>query len=174
MTWALSNPVAVRQTAETAIVATGGLAGYDGMPSPTSVGGAVFRGTTRGFAGGGSGVTFASTDPMVATVFATQKRNLGTPIIEIVKMADLAHVPRLPSISPSLARIEAEIIFDISPTDFSKLATQVPLDDAVRALNRMGISVPSNVPLSDLSSVLRELEKLNQNQIDDFLRVIAQ
>ena len=136
--------------------------------------GAVFRGTTRGYPGGGSGVTFTSTDPGVATVFAVQKRGLGTPVIEIARKADLAHVPRLPSTSPSLARIEAEIIFDISPTEFSRLATQVPLDDAVRALNGMGVRVPSNVPLSDVSSVLRELQKLNQTQIDEFLRAVAQ
>lgn len=141
--------------------------------SDTPRNGSVFRGTTRGYSGGGSGVTFTSTDPAVATVFAVQKRGLGTPVLEIARTADLAHVPRLPSTSPSLAKIEAEIIFDISPTEFSKLATQVPLDEAVRALNEMGVRVPSNAPLSDVSSVLRELQKLNQSQIDDFLRAVA-
>ena len=118
-------------------------------------------------------MTFTSTDPAVATVFAVQKRSFGTPVIEIARKADLAHVPRLPSTSPSLAKIEAEIIYDISPTEFSRLATQVPLDDAVRALNGLGVRVPSNVPLSDVSSVLRELQKLNQSQIDGFLRAVA-
>jgi hypothetical protein len=136
--------------------------------------GYVFRGTTRGYPGGGSGVTFTSRDPAVATVFAAQKRHLGTPVIEIARKGDLAHIPRLPSTSPTLAKIEAEIIFDLAPSEFSRLATQIPLNDAILALNRMNVRVPSNVPLSDVSSVLRELQKLEPNQIEQFLRILGQ
>lgn len=93
----------------------------------------MFRGTTEGFPGGGSGVTFTSSDPGVATVLAMHKRTLGTPVIEMARTSDLAAVPHVPSTSPTLAQIEAEIIFAMPPAACSRMASHVALDDAVRA-----------------------------------------
>lgn len=135
--------------------------------------GVVFRGTTEGFPGGGSGVTFTSSDPGVATVFALQKRTMGTPVIEITRTSDLAAVPRLPSTSPTLATIEAEIIFDIQPAAFSRMASQVSLDDAVRALRDIGVTLPRHVGIGDISQVLREVPKLTQEQIHFFLQKVG-
>ena len=134
----------------------------------------VFRGTTEGYPGGGSGVTFTSTDPGVAAVFGTQKKDLGTPVVEIVRTDDLAGVNRLPSTSPRLAEIEAEVIFDMSPAEFSKLASQVPLENAVQALRQFGVDVPSRVGLGDLSQVLRELKKLSPEQVQQFLNAVGE
>lgn len=60
----------------------------------------------------------------------------------------------------------------MSPTEFSRIASQVPLEDAVRALREAGVSVPRNVRIEDITQVLQEVPKLTSEQIRMFLQKV--
>ena len=72
---------------------------------------AFFRGTSEGFAGSPTlqkiGVTPASTDPVVATIFAIEAENYGRGVVHIASRIDLAGVEILKG--NVLAHLEREV-----------------------------------------------------------------
>jgi RHS repeat-associated protein len=141
-----------------------GLAGCD--PS-------LFRGTSEGYAGSPNmqrvGVTPTSTDPAVATVFATQSEQYGNGVVHIARPEDVAGVHRYP---PSLGGLESEVPLDMSPTEFADRASHtIPVSQARQILDDMGISVPQQVTNNQaLDAWLHQRTPMTDAQIGEFIR----
>ena len=133
-----------------------------------------FRGTTIGFAGSsalqGIGVTPTTTQPGVATVFATiaETKHGGSGIVYIASSSDLEGIPILPS--NVLSSYEFEVAFDMLPLDFATLASDSVSANGARAiLGSMGIVVASRISLSEQSGLLQSLVPLSKSQIRHFV-----
>jgi hypothetical protein len=112
----------------------------------------VFRGTTKGFDGSAGtqrvGVTPTSSDPGVATIFATHAQQFGDAVVQIATPGDIAGVETFPGYIAS----EAEVGVDMSPAEFaSRASMEIPVGVAREILSRMGIGIPSRIGIGDLS-----------------------
>jgi hypothetical protein len=130
----------------------------------------VFRGTTKGFDGSAGtqrvGVTPTSSDPGVATIFATHSQQFGDAVVQIASPEDIAGVERFPGYIAS----EAEVGVDMSPAEFaSRASTEIPVGAAREILSGMGIDIPSRIGIGDLSPVLENTPKLTPSQIAQFM-----
>lgn len=134
-----------------------------------------FRGTTRGFAGGTPaqrlGVTSTSTQPGVATVFATVAETLngGQGVVYIVSSHDMAGI----NIGAAnwLNELEQEVVFDILPLDFAELATDsVSAARARQILAAMGRYIPPRVTLQMQNLALSGLIPLTKQEIEAFVQ----
>ncbi|MEU2255562.1 DUF6531 domain-containing protein [Nocardia xishanensis] len=136
--------------------------------------GPLFRGTTTGFEGSPGtqrvGVTPTSTDPGVATIFATHSERYGEGVVQIYRSGDVAGIERYPGYIPS----EAEVGLDISPADLSSRASvEIPASVARSILGDMGIHLPSTIGVEDISPLLGETPKLTPGQINQFVERAA-
>ncbi len=122
--------------------------------------GYVFRGTTDGFPGSpgtvAAGVTPTSTDPLVAVCYSQNACATfgGNGVVQVIdpRIAENRYGGYLPQ--------DFEVVLDgVSPTQAAESAVNViQLDDAIRALNQMGIDVPPSTNPAGLSSVLQDLQ----------------
>ena len=89
-------------------------------------------------------MTPASSDPLVATLFALACRKFGMPIVLVVPSARLAGY----AVTENLfATEECEIAIEIRPVEFAERAIMtVDVDVARDVLIAMGISVPTAIP----------------------------
>lgn len=134
----------------------------------------VFRGTTRGYAGSPGtqrvGITPTSSDPGVATIFATHSEKFGEAVVQIARPADLEGVA---TYSGYIAR-EAEVGVELTPEEFSgRASTEIPSHAARSILGRMGISIPSHIGIADLDPLLENTPKLSPAQIGQFMEEAA-
>lgn len=130
----------------------------------------VFRGTTKGFDGSPGtqrvGVTPTSSDPGVATIFATHSQQFGDAVVQIATPEDIAGAETFPGYIAS----EAEVGVDMSPAEFaSRASTEIPAGAAREILGRMGIDIPSRIGIGDLSPVLENTPKLTPSQVAQFI-----
>jgi hypothetical protein len=130
----------------------------------------VFRGTTKGFEGSPGtqrvGVTPTSSDPGVATIFATHSQQFGDAVVQIATPEDIAGAETFPGYIAS----EAEVGVDMSPAEFaSRASTEIPVGVARGILSRMGIDIPSRIGIGDLSPVLENTPKLTPSQVAQFI-----
>ncbi|OZV84425.1 hypothetical protein CA850_00760 [Micromonospora echinospora] len=131
----------------------------------------VFRGTTRGYEGSpgvqSAGVTPTSSDPGVATIFATHSEQYGShSVVQIALPEDVAGFERYPGYIPR----EAEVQFDMLPAEFARRASmEIPASTARGILERMGINVPRTIHIDDLNPLLEFTPKLSRNQIAQFV-----
>jgi hypothetical protein len=136
--------------------------------------GPLFRGTTPDYAGSPGtqrvGVTPTSTDPGVATIFATHSENYGAGVVQIAHPGSVAGVPRY----PGYIAAEAEVGLEISPLDFAARADiTIPASAARSILADMGISIPRRIGIEDLSGLLENTPKLTADQITAFVQAAA-
>ncbi|MCX3061561.1 ricin-type beta-trefoil lectin domain protein [Streptomyces beihaiensis] len=133
--------------------------------------GPVFRGTTKGYGGSPgvqrAGVTPTSSDPGVATIFATHSEQYGADaVVQIAMPEDVAGVESLPGY---IAR-EAEVQLDMPPTEFAGRASiEIPVSHARAILGRMGIGIPRDIGIDDLNPTLEFTPKLTPEQISQFV-----
>ncbi len=135
--------------------------------------GTLFRGTSEGFAGSSGaqrvGVTPASTDPVVATVFATEGQNFGRGVVQIATPANLEGVSLIEG--NVLAALEREIGVELLPLQFAQRAgTSITAAESRGILSGMGHSVPSQIrgPAS-VSQALQNTSRLTQEEINMFV-----
>jgi hypothetical protein len=139
----------------------------------------LFRGTTEGYPGNLGlqqlRITPTSTDPRVATVFATEAATSsgGSGVVIIASDSDLAGVHLDTGgngSTPSLARIEREVLVDVSPTEFNELAsTHIPVDKARAILADMGYDLPSRISSkTDISAILEGLPPMSESEVNEF------
>lgn len=160
----------------------GPLRGLKGAGAADDVGEAFFRGTNR-LRGSGevfpgspgvqrAGVTPTSTDPVVATAFATDGENFGAGTLFVASGDDVAGVTRLPG--KVRAATESEVVFDILPTEFAERAgTEVSAAQARAALGELGVKVPSRFPNVQAATQFVDLSKpLTPEQVQAFLKII--
>ena len=132
-----------------------------------------FRGTTEGYEGNASlqrlGITPASTDPLVSTLFATEAEQYGKGVVYIASTNDLKGV----TISEGnvLSDLEREVGINILPKDFSDRASiEISSQDARNILKDMGYSLPNNIyDKSHLNSMLKSTPRLNADEIIVFV-----
>jgi RHS repeat-associated protein len=137
----------------------------------------LFRGTSVGFDGGQAalraGVTPASTDPKVATAFATLAEQRGTGVVHIATPGDLAGLKV--DLDAGYLPYEAEAYVHTTPADFAARASMtIPVSTARSILRDMDISVPGQIfAPQDLTSYLRNSPLMSPEQIAEFLRRVA-
>jgi hypothetical protein len=130
----------------------------------------LFRGTTKGYGGSPGtqrvGVTPTSTDPGVATIFATHSEQFGESVVQIARPGDVAGVPTYEGYIPS----EAEVGVELTPEEFANRASlHIPSNAARKILSNMGIDIPSRIGIADLGPVLADTPKLTPEQISQFM-----
>jgi len=137
---------------------------------------AYLRGTSEGFPGSPGlqkiGITPASTDPVVATVFATEAESFGRGVVHIATPADLAGV----TVSQGSVRaaLEAEVAVELLPAEFAaRASTTITAAEARTALSNLGVRVPPAIRGSAAAdSVLRNTPRLTDAQIKEFLDAV--
>ena len=128
-----------------------------------------FRGTTEGYEGNRSlqriGVTPASTDPLVSTVFAIEAERYGKGIVYIASDSDLKGI--IISEGNVLSNLEKEVCVEIPPKVFSeKASTRISVQHSREILNEMGYLLPDKIyDKQHLNSVLKETPRLNEDEI---------
>lgn len=137
-------------------------------------GGPLFRGTTPDYAGSPGtqrvGITPTSTDPGVATIFATHSESYGAGVVQIAHPGSVSGVPRY----PGYIAAEAEVGLEMSPLDFAGRADiTIPASAARNILAGMGISIPRRIGIEDLSGLLENTPKLTTDQITAFVQAAA-
>ncbi|MFE3559711.1 putative T7SS-secreted protein [Streptomyces sp. NPDC059193] len=134
----------------------------------------LFRGTTPGFEGSPgmqrAGVTPMSSDPGVATVFATHSEPFagGDAIVQLVSHRALRDV----EIYEGYIAREMEVPVGLTPAEVTaRSAIQIPSSTAREILSDMGIVVPRKIGISDLNPALEvHVQKLTPEQIAQFVR----
>ena len=134
---------------------------------------AVFRGTTEGYLGSTYaqrfGETPASIDPVVATVFATEKEGFGNAVVEIATRGDLKGTNVL--VGNSRAELEKEIVLGVTTKDFaSKASITISASEARSILGEMGINIPSRIPKDISTQTLELAPRLSAQQTNQFIR----
>jgi hypothetical protein len=105
------------------------------------------------------GITPASTDPVVATIFATESNNYGRGVVQIATAQDLVGVKGGPG--NVLAALEKEVAVAVSPLEFGAI------------LQGIGVSTPPAVRgPAGVDAVLRSTPRLSPDQIEQFMRAI--
>jgi RHS repeat-associated protein len=133
----------------------------------------LFRGTSEGYPGGPglqkAGRTPASTDPIVATIFATESSNYGRGVVHIASPTDLAGVKMFEG--NTLRVLEREIGVGLRPSEFAQRAgLTITAGEARAILAEMGVKLPGRISPSSALDVLRTAPRLTQRQINDFVR----
>ena len=132
-----------------------------------------FRCTSEGFAGSPTlqeiGVTPVSTDPVVATIFATEAENYGRGVFHIASRNDLAAVEILQG--NVLADLEREVGINRLPAEFARRASlTITVSQARGILASMGIRIQSSIRgPTGVDAALRATPRLTPEQIQAFL-----
>jgi hypothetical protein len=115
------------------------------------------------------GVTSVSTDPVVATIFATESSNYGIGVVYIAAAHDLAGVRIIPG--NVLAEIECEVGVELRPAEFAHRAICTVMAEQARAILReMGIVVPAIIRgPAGVDAALKSSSRLNQEQVRRFV-----
>ncbi|GKX53153.1 RHS repeat domain-containing protein [Budvicia aquatica] len=144
-----------------------GLGNNDNLDYP------LFRGTSEGYAGGQGaqrvGITPASTDPAVSSVFATESNQYGNGVLYIARPSDLKGVEIFEG--NVLAAKEAEVGVSLLPIEFADAASiRISASDARNILKDMDIHIPAVVRgPEDISRILGDLPKLTSEGILEFV-----
>jgi len=131
----------------------------------------IFRGTSVGFEGNAAqkalGISPGSTDPAVATMFATQSENYGEGILYISNTRLLGQVGLTANV---LKETEIEVAAKIKPADYAKYAQgYITASEARSILKSIGVEVPSRISRNtNISTLLEGRTKMTKEQIDKF------
>ena len=135
-----------------------------------------FRGTSEGFEGSPGlqrlGVTPATSDPVVGTIFATEGQNFGRGVLHVATPADLKGVTI--SEGNMFAQRELEVAIELSPKQFAdRASTTISAAEARSALHSIGVKVPSSVRGFAVDVILENTPRLTKAEIDKFLTIIG-
>lgn len=137
--------------------------------------GALFRGTSEGWAGGPvavrHGLTSTTTNPVIAHMFAAESATQGSPgVIYIALESDLAGV----EVGPGnvLSAMEREIVLELQPTEFaSRASIKLTTEQSQMILRERGIEVPSRIHgKSNLDQFIREVPMMTPLDVTLYLR----
>ncbi|MGK5732408.1 putative T7SS-secreted protein [Streptomyces sp. URMC 124] len=130
----------------------------------------LFRGTTPNFEGSQGtqkwGITPTSTDPGVATAFATHSEQFGEAIVLGVPRSSLEGIPS----HHGYIAAEAEVGVELSASELAQRATfTISAAKAREILSGMGVDIPRRIGIGDLDQLLRDIPKLSPEQINRFV-----
>ena len=139
----------------------------------------LFRGTTRGWSGNDvlqrEGITCATTDPLVATLFALECRRWGQAVILTIGVQNLTSEEQSDR-ENFFSVIEQAVNILIPPAEFEKRTDLViEIDQALSILKDMGfanlpVRIPNRQALQDALEESHHLgQRLNREQILDFV-----
>ena len=131
-----------------------------------------FRGTTEGYEGSPSlqraGVTPASTDPLVATLFGTEANQHGNGVVYIIRGSDLDGI----NISDGnvLRDLELEVCIDALPIEvYDRAYAVIDVGRARDVLKEIGFDVPAVIPnIKELDALLHDTPRLSSSDIKKF------
>jgi RHS repeat-associated protein len=133
----------------------------------------LFRGTTEGYLGSPGlqriRVTPASTDPNIATIFATESANHGNAVVHIAS----PHALRGATIAPGnvLASIEREVAVLMSPSEFAARGQTILAAQSRSILQYLGIRVPGIIAdKAALDSALRAAAPMTPSQTQAYIK----
>ena len=135
----------------------------------------LFRGTTPGFPGNPVlqqlGITPASTDPLVATVFALEGKAIGGDAVVLT-----GAMRRFASGDIEFGNVrsilEREVQVNVRPSQFEAQASYaIPVDTARKVLGDMGlVNLPPSIKSSEKATeILKSTKRLTPAQIQEFL-----
>ena len=133
-----------------------------------------FRGTTEGYPSNASlqklGVTPTSSNPLVATVFATNGEQYGNGILYVADSSDLKGVPIVSS--NVLCDLEKEVVFEMLPQEFTnKASISISSIHAREILAILGYDIPSSIGRGDISNIISGMPRLTQKEIISFVKL---
>ncbi len=135
----------------------------------------LFRGTTRGFRGGGTairnGVSYTSMDPLKSVIFAEMSKSKGSPVVHVMSEVEFNKIPRVAG--NIFENVEKEVILRIQPVDFAERSLTVTLDQAKKILKEMGFEIPSGVRQDNIQRILEKTKDLTKGQIDEFVEKVS-
>lgn len=116
------------------------------------------------------GISPASTNPAVATVFATEASQYGPGVVQTASTSvDLAGVPI--EQGNVLAEIEREVAVEVPPAEFEQRAgTTISVEDSRRILADMGIETPYHVTKRSLSSDVSGIPDMTPEQVEAYVK----
>ncbi len=145
----------------------------EGADGSVTVAPYLFRGTSEGYRGSPGlqriGVTPASTDPIVSTLFATESENYGRGVVHIASPDDLKGIDI--DKGNVLAGKEAEVSVGVPPLEFGQRAsTTISAAQARANLREMGIDLPEKIyDKAGLESDIQTTPRLDAEQIRTFV-----
>lgn len=132
-----------------------------------------FRGTAEGWIGSETlrqiGVTPVSTDPVVATIFATYAAQYGDGVVQIAMSVDVEGVPI--EAGNVLQALEQEVAVGVTPTEFARRAsTTIAVMQSHSILEELGVSLPRLIAdPSGVDLVLRNSPRLTVEQVQYYV-----
>jgi hypothetical protein len=115
------------------------------------------------------GVTSVSTDPVVATISATESSGYARGVVHLAAARDLAGAGIIPG--NVLAEIECEVGVELRPVEFaSRVSHTITAEQARTILREMGMVIPSIIlGPAGVDAALRSAPRLNQEQVRQFV-----
>lgn len=96
----------------------------------------------------------------------------GKGIVQITLPSKLGDVSYTANVLKSM---EKEVAVGLSPAQFTaRTSITLTTEQSVGILKGMGISLPQNIKLNDLSNVLKKIPKMTQKQIDQYYKKAAE
>jgi filamentous hemagglutinin len=167
----------INGTRPTTSTASEGTAAPTTQQSSGASGQTLFRGTSEGYAGNpgaqAAGVTPTTTDPVVATLFATHSNQFGRGVIHIAADGDIATATRVGgNAGTTLPSLEREVGVAMSPQQFADSASiTITASQGRTILSEMGINVPASIrDPAKLQEWLLDTARLTSEQTAEFLR----
>jgi len=122
----------------------------------------------------GSGVTPTSIDPIVATLFACQKRMEGPAVVLVAlksDFSDLLNGPSLKSFGYELA-----VNLELPPFEFEKRCRHcIAVNDSLAVLGELGYRLPSVLPDGGaLTQALTQSPRMLMDEIDRYVELCQQ
>ncbi len=152
-----------------------GIVGMDmGAVNLAAEGQTLFRGTSAGFPGNPAlqqiAITPATTDPVVATIFATEAENYGVGVVHIASPEALTGVPLVRG--NVLASLESEVGVAMTPSQFAGAAdTTISAAQSRAILQEMGVTTPQQIANPGaLTEVLQNTPRLTPTQTQTFIQ----
>jgi len=142
-----------------------------GFMMPSAKSNFFFRGTSAGYEGNPSLLravaTPTSTNPAIATLFATESERYGSGVLHIASSSELKGVTTTANV---LQGIEKEVVFDMLPSEFAqKAGVTITAAESRSILKEMGVNIPSNVTKENLSSLALSMPNMSQFDINYFV-----
>lgn len=138
----------------------------------------LFRGTlpSGSFAAPyeGPGVTPASVDPVVATLFACRYRMDGPAIVLVAQRSDFAELLDGPNLESF--RNEPAVNIELPPADFEmRCILRVAVDESLAFLDRLGYRLPPRLPdLGALTQAMAHPPRMEMRDIERYVELCRQ
>lgn len=118
------------------------------------------------------GVTPASTDPAIATLFAIESSNYGAGVVHIASPQAMRGASAAGK--NVLAGAEREIGVRMSPADFATRSRTIPVAESLAILQSMGINTPARIySKAALDQAIQASTPMTEAQIQTYIKAVG-